>query len=210
MKTAILDEFRQSYIGPAILKYGNMMRAADCPMDPLMKGELRPMRPDLNYPIMYAYGEGEQVVAVYDPQQVVEIDRARGRRSFAHGRRRRELGSGHGRERPSDTWLSVSSAGGTSQRQSVRVFVAPGAHVLRWSAPEAFAYGPEGTRIRLAVENVRLERPIANRETLFDCGRLVYDLRIWKPDNLGAIQDGYTKRIEANPSETTRPASGAR
>ena len=159
LKPDILIEFRQSYIGPAILKYGNMMRATDCPMDPLMnrvrtldlrlssgnaavhsdmlmwntkespevaskqfwnvlfsvpqisvrltqipeshraklremldfwlahrdtliKGELRPMRPDLNYPIVYAYGKGEQVVAVYDPQQVVEIDRARGKKVF--------------------------------------------------------------------------------------------------------------------------------
>lgn len=30
----ILVEFRQSYIGPAIRKYGNMLRAADCPADP--------------------------------------------------------------------------------------------------------------------------------------------------------------------------------
>lgn len=30
----ILIEFRQCYIGPAIRKYGNMFRAADCPADP--------------------------------------------------------------------------------------------------------------------------------------------------------------------------------
>ena len=30
----VLVEFRQSYMGPAILKYGNMIRAADCPADP--------------------------------------------------------------------------------------------------------------------------------------------------------------------------------
>lgn len=30
----VLVEFRQSYMGPAILQYGNMMRAADCPADP--------------------------------------------------------------------------------------------------------------------------------------------------------------------------------
>ncbi len=155
IKPGVLIEFRQSYIGPAILKYGNMLRAADCPMDVLsnrirtldlrlscgpaavhsdmlmwnmdespeaaskqfwnilfsvpqisvrleeisaahraklremldfwlahretiMKGELRPMRPDLNYPIVYAYGEDEQVVAVYDPAMVVEVDRSRG------------------------------------------------------------------------------------------------------------------------------------
>ena len=30
----VLIEFRQSYIGPAIRQYGNMMRAADCPADP--------------------------------------------------------------------------------------------------------------------------------------------------------------------------------
>ena len=30
----ILIEFRQSYVGPAIRKYGNMLRAADCPNDP--------------------------------------------------------------------------------------------------------------------------------------------------------------------------------
>ncbi len=31
----MLIEFRQSYIGPAIRKYGNMLRVADCPDDPL-------------------------------------------------------------------------------------------------------------------------------------------------------------------------------
>jgi len=30
----VLIEFRQHYMGPAILQYGNMMRAADCPADP--------------------------------------------------------------------------------------------------------------------------------------------------------------------------------
>ena len=30
----VLVEFRQSYIGPAILQYGNMIRASDCPADP--------------------------------------------------------------------------------------------------------------------------------------------------------------------------------
>ena len=31
----VLIEFRQSYFGPAIRKYGNMIRVADCPNDPL-------------------------------------------------------------------------------------------------------------------------------------------------------------------------------
>ena len=31
----VLIEFRQSYIGPAIRKYGNMLRVSDCPEDPL-------------------------------------------------------------------------------------------------------------------------------------------------------------------------------
>ena len=35
LKPEILIEFRQSYIGPAIRKYGNMFRAADCPADVL-------------------------------------------------------------------------------------------------------------------------------------------------------------------------------
>ncbi len=151
----VLIEFRQTYVGPAMRKYGNMFRASDCPMDPrsnrprtlelrifsgetavhadmlmwntlespeaaskqfwsvlfavpqismrieelpeshraklremldfwiahrdtLMKGELRPMRPDLMYPIVYAYGKGEQVVAVYDAGQVVSVDRSKG------------------------------------------------------------------------------------------------------------------------------------
>ncbi len=30
----VLIEFRQSYMGPYVLQYGNMMRAADCPADP--------------------------------------------------------------------------------------------------------------------------------------------------------------------------------
>ena len=152
----MLIEFRQSYVGPAIRGYGNMMRVGDCAYgleqnrtgsldlrlssgpvavhsdmliwnydapaeaaalqllhilfsvpqisvrferlseahramlkqwldfwlahrDTLMFGELRPMRPDLNYPIVYAFGKGEQVVAVYDPDQVVRIDSAKGR-----------------------------------------------------------------------------------------------------------------------------------
>ncbi len=33
LKPEILIEFRQSYIGPAIRKYGNMFRAGDCPAD---------------------------------------------------------------------------------------------------------------------------------------------------------------------------------
>ena len=33
LKPDFLIEFRQSYIGPAIRKYGNMFRAADCPAD---------------------------------------------------------------------------------------------------------------------------------------------------------------------------------
>lgn len=33
IKPDVLVEFRQSYIGPAIRQYGNMMRAADCPGD---------------------------------------------------------------------------------------------------------------------------------------------------------------------------------
>ena len=152
----MLIEFRQSYVGPAIRCYGNMMRVGDCAYgleqnrtgtldlrlssgtaavhsdmitwdygapaetaalqflhilfsvpqisvrferlsdahramlkqwldfwlahrDTLMFGELRPMRPDLNYPVVYAFGRGEQVVAVYDPDQVVRIDSAKGR-----------------------------------------------------------------------------------------------------------------------------------
>lgn len=156
IRSDVLIEFRQPYIGPAIRKYGNMLRASDCPMDPLMnrvrtldlrltsgdvavhsdmlewnlgdtaegaskqfwsilfsvpqisvrlaelpaahraklgemldfwtvhrdtlmKGNLRPLRPDLNYPIVYAYGKEEQVVAVYDAGQVADIDRTRGK-----------------------------------------------------------------------------------------------------------------------------------
>ena len=33
IKSDILIEFRQSYVGPAIRKYGNMLRVADCPND---------------------------------------------------------------------------------------------------------------------------------------------------------------------------------
>ena len=35
VKPDILIEFRQNYVGPAILSYCNMIRAFDCPMDPL-------------------------------------------------------------------------------------------------------------------------------------------------------------------------------
>ena len=34
IKPDVLVEFRQHYMGPAILQYGNMMRVADCPADP--------------------------------------------------------------------------------------------------------------------------------------------------------------------------------
>ena len=34
IKPNVLVEFRQHYMGPAILQYGNMMRVADCPADP--------------------------------------------------------------------------------------------------------------------------------------------------------------------------------
>ena len=34
IKPEVLVEFRQHYMGPAILQYGNMMRCADCPADP--------------------------------------------------------------------------------------------------------------------------------------------------------------------------------
>ena len=34
INSEVLVEFRQHYMGPAILQYGNMMRAADCPADP--------------------------------------------------------------------------------------------------------------------------------------------------------------------------------
>ena len=34
LKPDVLVEFRQHYMGPAILQYGNMMRCADCPGDP--------------------------------------------------------------------------------------------------------------------------------------------------------------------------------
>lgn len=35
IKPDILIEFRQTYFGPAVRKYGNMIRVADCPDDPL-------------------------------------------------------------------------------------------------------------------------------------------------------------------------------
>ena len=155
LRPDVLLEFRQSYVGPAIRRYGNMMRVGDCAYgvaqnrtgsldlrlssgpvavhsdmlawnldappetaalqllnvlfavpqismrmddlppahrkmlkgwldfwtahrETLMFGELRPLRPDLNYPIVYAFGKGEQVVAVYDAGQTVHVDSARG------------------------------------------------------------------------------------------------------------------------------------
>lgn len=152
----VLVEFRQSYVGPAMRRYGNMFRVGDCAYgvaqnrvgtidlrltsgriavhsdmivwdrkaspetaalqflnvlfsvpqvsvrlndlppghgemlrkwlafwkahrETLLFGELCPMRPDLNYPIVYAYGKDEQIVAVYDADQVVLIDSSKGR-----------------------------------------------------------------------------------------------------------------------------------
>ncbi len=48
----------------------------------LMKGDLHPLRPDMGYPIVYAYGKGEQIVAVYDANQVVKVDRTKGAKVF--------------------------------------------------------------------------------------------------------------------------------
>lgn len=101
-----------------------------------------------------------------------------------------------GNDRESVSLDVYSSRGETSQRQAVRIFVAPGTHVLRWSVPESYSY--DRVRMRLAIENVRVESPIANRETLFDWGRLAYDARIWNPDNLSEIQSNYTARIATN------------
>ncbi|MGN0833166.1 MAG: glycoside hydrolase family 36 protein [Kiritimatiellia bacterium] len=155
LRPDVLLEFRQSYVGPAIRRYGNMMRVGDCAYgvaqnrtgsldlrlssgllavhsdmlawnleappetaalqllnvlfsvpqisvrleelppahremlkywldfwtahrETLMFGELRPLRPDLNYPVVYAFGKGEQIVAVYDAGQTVRLDPARG------------------------------------------------------------------------------------------------------------------------------------
>lgn len=39
LRPDILIEFRQSYVGPAIRKYGNMLRAADCPNDAIKNRE---------------------------------------------------------------------------------------------------------------------------------------------------------------------------
>jgi alpha-galactosidase len=36
IKPEVLIEFRQSYVGPAIRKYGNMLRVCDCPNDALI------------------------------------------------------------------------------------------------------------------------------------------------------------------------------
>ena len=36
VKPDVLVEFRQHYMGPAMLQYGNMMRALDCPADPVV------------------------------------------------------------------------------------------------------------------------------------------------------------------------------
>ena len=151
LKPEILIEFRQSYIGPAIRKYGNMFRAADCPADillnrvrtldlrllsgntavhsdmlewnmstpvesaalqilnilfsvpqisirfadlpddhrkmvrfwldfardnkdVLLKGDLIPLHPELNYPLVYARNGEKQVAAVYGAGQVVRIN----------------------------------------------------------------------------------------------------------------------------------------
>ena len=151
LKPEILIEFRQSYIGPAIRKYGNMFRAGDCPADILLnrvrtldlrllsgntavhsdmlewnmstpvesaalqilnilfsvpqisirfadlpddhrkmvrfwldfardnkdillKGDLIPLHPELNYPIVYARNGEKQVAAVYGAGQIVRIN----------------------------------------------------------------------------------------------------------------------------------------
>ena len=151
LKPEILIEFRQSYIGPAIRKYGNMFRAGDCPADillnrvrtldlrllsgntavhsdmlewnmstpvesaalqilnilfsvpqisirfadlpddhrkmvrfwldfardnkeVLLKGDLIPLHPELNYPLVYARNGEKQVAAVYGAGQVVRIN----------------------------------------------------------------------------------------------------------------------------------------
>ncbi len=39
IKKDIMIEFRQTYVGPAIRKYGNMLRVRDCPNDPIINRE---------------------------------------------------------------------------------------------------------------------------------------------------------------------------
>ena len=46
----------------------------------LMRGTLRPLHPALNYPVVIADGDDEQIVAVYNPGMTVPVDCAAGRR----------------------------------------------------------------------------------------------------------------------------------
>ena len=159
LKPDILIEFRQTYIGPAMRKYGNMFRAADCPQDllanrkrtislrltsgdtavhsdmlmwskdddaaaairqllavyfsvpqisvrldeipashkemlkyhldfwtahrdTLLRGRFDPRHPELNFPAVYAYGKDEQVVVVYDENQVVDLKASNGKSAY--------------------------------------------------------------------------------------------------------------------------------
>ncbi len=151
LKPDIMIEFRQSYIGPAIRKYGNLFRAADCPGDllhnrvrtmdlrlfsgntavhsdmltwnyeesvesaarqflnilfsvpqisvrlaeipeshrkmlqfwlrfwlehreVLLHGQLTPLHPELNYPVIRAEHETSQVIVIYSAGQVAEFE----------------------------------------------------------------------------------------------------------------------------------------
>ncbi len=159
IKPEIMIEFRQSYIGPAIRKYGNIFRAGDCPADilsnrihtidlrltsgstavhsdmlewnyqdqpevaalqflnilfsvpqisvklkdipenhkrmlkfwidfwtahknTLIKGYLKPLYPELNYPIVSAETEEETVTAVYNSGQSVNVNQKPGQKYY--------------------------------------------------------------------------------------------------------------------------------
>lgn len=159
IKPEILIEFRQRYIGPAIRKYGNMLRSGDCPADILsnrintvdlrltsgntavhsdmlewnlgdtaenaalqflnilfsvpqisirfaelpeshrkmlgfwldfwtrhrdllLRGDLKPYHPELDYPLVAAENAQEKIIAVYHAGQVVEIQCAPGKICF--------------------------------------------------------------------------------------------------------------------------------
>jgi len=93
-------------------------------------------------------------------------------------------------------YQSVSMFYRDNPRKTVKAFLTPGTHVLHWEILSGYSYGCD---VRCAVENFKVdEKPVANRESLFDWCKLGYEYFVWKPDNLDYLLTKYTARINKN------------
>ena len=97
--------------------------------------------------------------------------------------------------------LSVSSSWpfhDAEKRRTVRAFLTPGVHKLRW---QTLAWPCEGVSVRSAVENFAVE-PVEMQTDISGWVKLLANYGIWKPENLEYLRDDvYGARIAANPND---------